>query len=627
MLISMNVSAKAEFRQEEVLSVEHFIELAKTSKLAQQTAWLNLLHYKRGISGSWKSQADDRRFFMSAQGDNDTEAELVADLRAFFSEVESEKADKTLASHSQCRFPARLHWLNSKLDFKKHLPEVNCSDYEQWKKKIDAKKVTLLFPSMHLDNPASMFGHTFLRFDGAGKNALLSKTLSYAAATDKSDSPLVYAWKGIMGGYNGQFYIKAYFETVQEYSDIEQRDIWEYSLNLNEQEVAQLVRHLWEVRGIKFDYYFLRENCAFRLLALLDVARENLNLSLHSHPVYAIPVDTVRDIEKAGLIDQRLYRPATHNKITQMAEQLPEKNSSAAIALSSGELSIANLAREFNQKEQAEILLLADEVLSQKKQLSKEDQELQLAILSSRSKLSIRSEELEFNFLAAAPEGSHLSARWQFSVGETDHQRFYEIGFRPVFHDLLDRAEGFVEGAGISILDAQLRWYEKTKKLKLQQLDLFSIRSIVAVKPWISPVSRQVSVKVKRRDINVTEQITEFSAQFDIGYATNVSETIVYLMAKSEIDYATELEDNHAFYLGAESGLLWNLDNNVLSGQAELKYQNLQQISGEQGDVLRVIAGVQLNILKNQALRFEYNYTDYESFDVQEGKLSYLVYF
>lgn len=625
--MSTNVVAEVEIElATEVISesvVEQLVEQAKSLKLAEESAWLNLLHYKTGFYGAQKSQADDFRFFLSKEGSGNAEAELEANLRAFAEKSSPQQAN----SHPQCRFPARYHWLSTRLAFNDKLPNVNCTEFNEWRGKLNAQQVTLLFPSMHLDNPASMFGHTFIRFDEPGSHSLLSKTLSYAAATDKTDSGLVYAWKGIMGGYNGQFYLKAYFETLQEYSDIEQRDIWEYGLNLSRQEVEQLVRHLWEVRGIKFDYYFFRENCAFRLLALLDVARENINMSQHSHPIYAAPVDTVRDIENAGLIKNRFYRPAAHNKISLMSAQLEERSEGAALAIASGETSIKELSSQFNEKEQAKIYLLADQILSLNNNLSEDEQRLQLDILSARSKLLVKPEDVEFKYAAKPPEISHPSARWQLSAGELEQQRFYEIGIRPVFHDLLDMPEGFINGAAISVLDTELRWYKEKEELKLEKIKLFSIRSIVAVKPWMTPLSRQFSLEIKKRNQTLSQRITELEAQFDIGYATDLSGALVYFMAKTQIEYATELEDNHAFHLGAETGLLWNYNNTFLSGQAELVYQNLQNISGEKSDIQGARAGLQFNVSKNYGLRFEYEYTEYETFDIQEGSVSLQYYF
>lgn len=605
-------------------SVDTLVQRALNLELADDKAWLNLLHYKISLLGKPAGQADDPAFFLSAEGGTSPHKELVANLRAFF--VTGNQ--NPVSGHAQCRFPARLHWLDSRLNFRHVLPVVNCSDFINWKKKLNAHQVTLLFPSMYLENPASMFGHTFIRFDQPDQHPLLSKTLSYAAVVDPNDASIVYAWKGITGGYNGEFNLKAYFETLQEYSDIEQRDIWEYALNLNEQEVEQLVSHLWELRGIKFDYYFLRENCAFRLLALLDVARENINMSLHSHALYALPVDIVRDIQKAGLIQHSNYRPAIHNKIQQMAEQLPESQTRQALSLASGDKAIDTLPADLSELDRARIYLLADELLNQKKVRSQVDRDRQLGILSARSKLELKQEEVNYIFHSSAPENSHGSARIQLSAGKREKRSdFYEIGFRPVFHDLLDPHEGFVNGAAISIFDFNLRWYKNQETLKLEKLNLFSIRSIVPVKPWYTSLSRQVSVQLEKRNLTETQQVNNLRMQFGIGYAVEINDLLMYLIPMSELDYATELTENHGFYLGVETGAILTYNNRLFSGQAELNIQTLQHVSGEQGNIIRASAGAQVDILKNHALRLEYEYTEFDAFEIDQAKISYLVYF
>jgi len=601
-------------------AVDALIERAREMQLGDKPAWLNLLHYKSTLLGSRESQADDNGFFLAEGGSYNARAELEADLRGFFSRKKT--------AHPRCLFPARFHWLDAQLNFKDLLPPVDCVKFNNWKEKFkNVEQLTLLFPSMHLENPSSMFGHTFIRFDRPDNNHLLSYTLSYAASYDESDHVLVYSWKGISGGYPGKFFLQAYFETLQEYSDIEQRDIWEYKLNFSKQEIKQLIRHLWEVKGVHFEYYFFRENCSFRLLALLDVARENINMSIDAHPLYAIPVDTVRDVEQVGFITERNYRPATHNKISQMSKQLGEQAGQIAISISNNEYSIQELSENFSIKQQAKILQLADELLNQKKNLSTGEAALQFEILSARSHLPVTQEEVEFSFNATPPEQSHKSARWQFSTGEHEQQRFYETGLRPAFHDLLDVSKGFVDGASISVLETQLRWYKQEDRLKLESLNFFSLQSIVPVKPWAAAVSRKISFKLKQRDLNVAEQITEFETQFSMGYATEIKSILMYAMVRGQLEYATELIDNHGLYLGADMGSLWQLDNNVISAQTEINYQLLQAISGEQDDVEKLRIGIQFNILKDHALRFEYEMIEYDQFEVEEGKLSYLIYF
>ncbi|VAW59645.1 putative outermembrane protein [hydrothermal vent metagenome] len=613
------------------LSVEKYIERARQLKLAEQVAWLNLLHYKKTGYGGLESQVDDEAFYLAKQGAVDPQAELEASLRRFFSHQP--------AAHPQCRFPARLHWLNRQLDFQQQLPSVDCNKFNRWKEKYQVKQLTLLFPTMYLDNPASMFGHTFIRFDREDGNQLLSQTLSYAAAHGGSDSVLLYSWKGITGGYAGRFFINPYYETLEEYSDIEQRDIWEYTLNLNAQEIEQLVRHIWELRGMHFEYYFFRENCAYRLLSLLDVAREGIDMSMSSHPLYAIPVDTVRDIERAGLISSRHYRPSANSKIVQMSQQIDRQGRELAFSVANKNAPVESILRLPDQADimqsqiyrRQKILQLADEILNQKKITGAETDELQLKLLSVRSKLPAATQQQIFNFVADAPESAHSSARLQLSAGERAHQRFYTIGLRPAFHDILDASRGFNNGASISLFDARLRWYKAVEKLELAQLNLFSMRSLVPVASWATPLSRRISFQFKRRDFTPEKRISEIESQLAAGYTTGVRNFLAYAMLTTQFDYATELKNNHALYAGADMGIRWAHSRSgqslAVSWQTEISYQNLQQLSGEAGDIQKINVGVQLDLMRDHAIRFEYEYIDYAQFDVREGRFSYLVYF
>ncbi len=600
-----------------------FIEQARQKQLAKHSAWLNLLHYKSSLFSARKSQVDDKGFFLAKNGAYNAQSELEADLRGFFSHTMSD------SDHPRCRFPARFHWLDTQLNFSQLSPVVECNDFNNWRETLNVEQLTLLFPAMYLENPASMFGHTFIRFDRPDNNHLLSPTLSYAASFDKSDNMLLYSWKGITGGYPGKFYLQAYFETLQKYSDIEQRDIWEYKLNLNNQEIDQLLRHLWEVKSVYFDYYFFRENCSFRLLALLDVAREKLNMSMDAHFLYAVPVDTIRDIEEAGLIATRNYRPATHNKILQMSEQVEKEARDAAFSLAKSEISIDDISQKFTENKQAKIYQLADVVLNQFAKYSVDQASLQLDILSARSHLPIKEYGFKFDFIA--PESSHQSARFQLSVGQqnddVEDELFYEIGLRPVFHDQLDATDGFSNGASISVLEAQLRWYQLQDKLKLEKLNLFSLKSIIAVNPWAMPLSRKISFQIKQRELTLDNAITEFEFQFGAGYSSEIQSVLMYALLQTQFEYATELENNHALYIGFDAGFLWPFSSSIVAGKSEIEYQLLSDVSGEEGDVQKINMGIQFDIVNDHALRFEYQRYDYELFDVKELKLSYLMYF
>ena len=599
-----------------------YIKQAMTLKLAQQPGWLNLLHYKSNAWGSLISQADDTKFFMAETGAENAQAELEADLRGFFSAVDTAGNIAQIKRHPQCRFPARLHWLNQQLNFADSLPKIECSKFNEWKQQWNATQITLLFPSMYLGNPASMFGHTFIRFDTEGKSPLLSPTLSYAAASDKNDSLIVFSLKGIFGGYAGRFSMQPYYETLREYSDIEQRDIWEYKLNLTQVETAQLIRHLWEVSGVHFDYFFLRENCAFRLLALLDVAREGIDMSLTTHPIYAIPVDTVRDIQQAGLVEDKKYRPATHNKIKQIAAQMDQSSRSAALSIVDQSLSIKALSKNLSEVQQAEVLELVNEILGQEKIVN---QELQMQVLSARSQLPVKTSEIKFS--AISPEESHDSARWNVGIGEYENERFYEIGLRLNFHDALDPIQGFPEGVSINVLEPQFRWYENTEQLKLEGINVFSMQSISAVEEWSAPLSKKISFQLNKRSFFNADREHVFEAQVAAGYAKNIKNILFYALANGRLDYASVLEKNHASYAGIDLGFIWGFNVFGINAQSQLVAQNFQQLSGEIGDVQSIQFGLQFDVTRNSGLRMEYKKDDFTLLKIEEIKLSYLTYF
>ena len=155
-----------------------------------------------------------------------------------------------------------------------------------------------------------MFGHTLLRIDRPNQDErtrLISYAVNFAADTGP-DQGLAFAVLGLTGGYRGYFSMRPYYEMVKMYSDIENRDIWEYQLNFNRQEIDLMIEHLWELEDQYADYYFFSTNCSYALLSLLDVARPGLRLT-EEFPVYALPVDTVRAVvEQRGMLHKAVFQ-------------------------------------------------------------------------------------------------------------------------------------------------------------------------------------------------------------------------------------------------------------------------------------------------------------------------------
>ena len=83
---------------------------------------------------------------------------------------------------------------------------------------------------------------------------------------------LTFAIQGLIGGYPGTFSVLPYYIKVREYSNLENRDLWEYELNLSPEEIEIFVDHLWELGSTYFAYYYLSENCSYHVLGLLEAS-------------------------------------------------------------------------------------------------------------------------------------------------------------------------------------------------------------------------------------------------------------------------------------------------------------------------------------------------------------------
>ena len=282
----------------------------KIDKLSQTSQWQRLLHFKNN-----KSEIDDEKFFFSTNGKTDPRAELKASIEQLMAD-KSDDENSTL-----CRYPSRSYWILKQIpELKEKIFVPQCVRLNKEIEELGAKQVTLLLASAYMNSPASAFGHTFLRFDKKLNTPLLSYAVNYAAEANGTKG-FSYAYKGLFGAYKGRYSIDRYYKKLKEYSDLEQRDIWEYTLELSQKEIDKMVRHIFEIRHFYADYFFLSENCSYNLLWLLEVAKDEVNLISHFEPK-AIPLDTLRAVVSEGLVKETKHRPSKRKEILKLSESI-----------------------------------------------------------------------------------------------------------------------------------------------------------------------------------------------------------------------------------------------------------------------------------------------------------------
>jgi len=468
----------------------HLDELVLRSRrlrLAEDEGWLRLGHWRRTARGGWKSEVDGQAFFRALLGKTGPRAELEATLRAFFDDrpVADELAD------AQCRFPARFAFLAGKLGVDlARLPPRRCPRLEAFLERIRPRSATFVFSSYYLNNPASAFGHTFLRLnkeDGAREGKayeLLDYGVDYSA-TVTTHNALLYALAGLLGFFEGHFNHYAYYYKVRQYADAESRDLWEYDLALSPAEVAMLAAHLWELGGTHFQYWYLDENCSYHVLGALEAAAPRLSLLDHVGRAVVLPSDTVKALfENPGLVRAVQYRPSIRTQFEARAALLSPAGLDAVEALAGD--AAAPLPASFPPGIQAAVLDAAldhldlrhgRELVVGKAPAAARARQL---LLERRSALGVVSPPLEVTPpRERAPEHGHGSFRLGAAGGWSSRDGGLAVlDLRLALHDLGDPPAGYPPLAQIEFLPTRLRLAPREGRAELDEAWVVRVLSL-----------------------------------------------------------------------------------------------------------------------------------------------------
>ncbi len=454
----------------------HSLDNNRLNTLVKKRQWLALLHFQKG-----KSQIDDPSFFLSPKGMKDPKSELSTTIRHI------QYNDREIL----CKYPARVYWLHKEVP--KLFDDYNttsCEKIEALLKDNPANHMTLVFPTAHVNSPASMFGHTFLRVDKDKNTPLLSQAINYAAQTGENNG-LLFAYYGLTGGYKGYYSVLPYYKKIKEYAHMEQRDMWEYSLNLNHEEIRMLLYHLYELKGKYNKYYFFTKNCSYNLLWLLQVARSDSDLT--SEFTYkAIPIDTIRAVEDEGFIDGVHFRPSQRKEMTAIIKRMKD----VSIVKDFVKTYDLSLIENLNDQQKTYAIDLATHLLKYERSQNKWDKKTYIKtlmkLLHERSELP-KIEDYSIKEPKNPLAGHKSSKITLYASGDKN----FGFSIKPAFHDIYDLEDGFIKGAYINFFALDIQKYNK-KNVQIEKFDLVSIASFSRRDDFFKPYSWSVDVGFHR---------------------------------------------------------------------------------------------------------------------------------
>lgn len=467
----------------------------KTMKLYLDKEWLLLMRYRKNFLG-WKSEVDNPEYFFSKFGKTNPEMELESTIISFFDD--SEYPDENKKMHPQCAFPARFSFVQKKLIINPDKIKIQtCNKFKVWKDSLDPDSLSVVFASYYLGSPASIMGHTLFKINSKqNKNKeLLDYGVNYAAVTNDKN-PFRYTWKGLTGGYSGIFSIYPYYVKVNEYNDMETRDLWEYELSLNKHELERFLNHLWELLwSAKFDYFFFDENCSYHMYALVEYSRLGLKLRDDFYLVVNPPESIKKYLSQEGLINSIKFRPSLYTNIEQKIDLMNEKEKDIFYDIWKEQKSIESYSLSNIRKD-----LILDTLLDswrwklQKNNQSEEDKKIYKKYLIERSLIEEDTYSLiGKEYKSYPPEKSHDFSRISVSRGISNDGAFQELKYRIGYHDILNSEKGFMPNSEVILGDVSIRYFDNNK-LYIDKFVLGGLSSFNHANKLANPVSYKIDI-------------------------------------------------------------------------------------------------------------------------------------
>ncbi len=553
--------------------VESLVARAHAVHLSDDVQWRRLGRYRDGVFGV-KSEADGQAFFAAPNGSTDPAAELDATLRGFFTEPTA------TAEHPLCHFAARRMWLTHELSIDtSKLPSPSCEAYDRFVGRAGADSVSLIFSSYYLNNPASMFGHTFLRFNRAegpadeGRRALLDQGVDYSASVRDDENKLLYVFKGLTGLYPGIFRMLPYYYKVREYNDAESRDLWEYDLALSDDERHMLVAHLWELGHTYFDYFYLDENCSYHVLSALETTSRRLSLTDRVHwPI--IPADTIRAVmEVPGLVKQIRYRPSAKAIFRARMKTLP--GDWAPLVATLGSDASAALPPNLTPDQRGQVLDAAIDYveMAHAKDILADDRTsrgaaLKQRLLERRAELDAETHDLVITPpVDEMPHRGHASSRMSFGGGVLDGARggrpargFFQIDYRIAAHDLSDAPAGYSDTSQLEFLGGRVRFDVPRQRLWVEEVTLLRAVTLNPVDRFFMKPSFKVRVGATTFRDDRCAECTMGAVEVGSGAALALANNRILAWAMADVGFygvrfAGESPDSIRVQVGPSAGL------------------------------------------------------------------------
>jgi len=549
------------FSSKAALATNNASELITQSKelaLHEHLLWQAILHVKNGqpINPSY-----DR--YLSAN-DFSLEQEMTLTIELIVNET-----------HRICNYPARVRFLSDFLAFNNAAALSHCADYQEYLKKVPITDIYLVYASENVKTASSMLGHIMLRMDGINDEGLeVSHGITFFTELEGFNIPKIL-YDSLVTGKKGFFQIAPYSNFVNNYLNVELRNVWEYKLSLSDIQ-KQLIKDIaWELGSADLSYFFHTYNCATvtQLLIASAVPEKIPNLQ-----AWLTPLDVVRFVEENNLVEQTRLIPSDEWELRALIDSL----SSIVIAKAKGSVQTSNVSFDGNLSEQDKLLTIA--FYQSYNNFAKNDGLINDTVFNKNNQRIERLATTLPNYQLEVTEykkPTDASLDGQFSTGwrRENEKNWMEIELFPVASDEGDNKKHVFGETTLKLASFDI-WYDpESNNLKLDSFIVYSMNSRIPFESVFKSYSTGFQFGLERHhDDQLTRKLSGFvEGQFGRTYELN-NDMGVY--AEVALGLATDINVTY-FYTTPKLGAYV-----YLLGDIKLRAQHSINFNKQKSDTL-----------------------------------------
>ncbi|MDH5518012.1 MAG: DUF4105 domain-containing protein [Gammaproteobacteria bacterium] len=592
--------------------VDNLINKALEKKLYRQAFWNSLLHYKSepGSQSGLRSEIISAGFFLAADGRDNPKSELIASLKGFY-----QPSGDNLDLHPQCQFVARFKWLEKTLGWGAvKPPAINCEKFNAYSNNNTIESISLVFATGYLGNPASYYGHILLKLNSnrsAQGSDLLDQSVNFGAIVPDNENQIAYIAKGLFGGYESVFSHEKFYRNNHIYVENEMRDMWEYVLELNKAQVDEIVAHSWELLGREFVYYFLKENCAYRMAELLELVVDKPLYSRSlpwSMPAYAFERLAEVKIQGRPLVKQVKWIPSRQNLFYSKYKLLDEKLQQVLSLLVENIDFSHKTYLLLSDREKIELIDTLFDYYEYRIVLEADDKQLKQIkrqLLVERFKISaVGGLNVGEKYEDEPPRNGPLPSMMRYGVlTNSVLGSGASLRLRPAYFDMLSLDKGRLPNSHLTMFDIELVLLDKMAAIK--KLDIVSVETLNVSRTGL-PGDGGLAWKIKFGFENQNLSCIDcdvFKVGGGIGKAVSIFSSRSSVYSMFEFNAQTEYQNYGQISMALTAGVL---GYPLTSWKSRLKVTYQEYLDGMQSEDMRIKWENRFGSSRDWDIRFDY---------------------